>query len=527
MTLSDRLAEARAKVLALSQPVDIQQPRPPGQQEPLTRRGPGNADYPPTGAATHPLAPTTMPTNGGASPAGLGGAPTGLGSPGAMQHSRHRAPLAEAGPTLGGPDPADARLAHRPDLDLLAQQVRADVVASLGSDLTENRLSDEELRRRAFEAINAALLLRGPGLGPQEMDEVGLTVLHDTVGLGPLENLLADPGITEIMVNGATTVYVERDGLIQRHPAGFRDEQHLRRTIDRIVARVGRRVDESSPMVDARLPDGSRVHAAIPPAAIDGSVLTVRKFRRDTLDMDQLVALGSIPSDAAAFLACCVQGKLNIVVSGGTGTGKTTVLSALSAFIPDGERLITIEDAAELQLAHPHLVRLESRPPGTSGAGEISIRDLLRNALRMRPDRIIVGEVRDAAALDMLQAMSTGHNGSLGTVHASSARDALRRIETMVLFAGLDLPLRAVRDQIAAGIDVVVHLERRPSGARRVVEIAEVSNLEGEVVTLQPIFHMRAGGDALIPSGFEPGFWSRIAAHAAAMGVSLREVPAR
>lgn len=428
-------------------------------------------------------------------------------------------------PSVAGYPPAQAATAlnSRPDLHLLAQQVRADVVASLGSDLTENRLSDEELQRRAFEAINSALLLRGPGLSPPEMDEVGLMVLHDTVGLGPLENLLADPDITEIMVNGAATVYVERNGLIQRHQAEFRDEQHLRRTIDRIVARVGRRVDEAAPMVDARLPDGSRVHAAIPPAAIDGSVLTVRKFRRDTLDMDQLVALGSITPDAAAFLACCVQGKLNVVVAGGTGTGKTTLLSALSSFIPDGERIITIEDAAELQLAHPHLVRLESRPPGTSGAGEISIRDLLRNALRMRPDRIIVGEVRDAAALDMLQAMSTGHNGSLGTVHASSARDALRRIETMVLFAGLDLPLRAVRDQIAAGIDVIVHLERRPSGGRKVVEIAEVSNMEGEVVTLQPIFNLRAGEDALVPSGFEPAFWPRIAAHAAALGINLRE----
>lgn len=429
--------------------------------------------------------------------------------------------------SLGEPVPvppdtgSNPKWSSRGQLDQLAQQIRADVVANLGSDLTENRLNDEELHRRAFEAINTALILRAQGLTASEIDEVGLAVLHDTVGLGPLESLLADPEITEIMVNGAGTVYVEREGRIERHHVSFRDEQHLRRTIDRIVAQVGRRVDEASPMVDARLADGSRVHAAIPPAAIDGSVLTVRKFRRDALDLDQLVELGSITPDAAAFLACCVQSKLNIVISGGTGTGKTTLLGSLSAFIPEAERIITIEDAAELQLAHPHLVRLESRPPGTSGAGEITIRDLVRNALRMRPDRIIVGEVRDAAALDMLQAMSTGHNGSLGTVHASSARDALRRIETMVLFAGLDLPLRAVRDQIAAGIDVIVHLERHPTGGRKVVEIVEVSNLEGDVVTLQPVFHLRPGDDALIPSGFEPGFWPRIAAHAAAMGVNL------
>lgn len=542
MTLSERFAEARAKVLALSQPpeVEAREPRPPHGYE-VTGTYPRNIEQPGLVAATNGSPAAQMHLL----QAPIGGQPTpyrgdpslvatpsmiapGVAAPGMSAPVMSApGPVASTGFSPGSPateaNAAVTRAGSQSHLDLLAQQVRADVVASLGSDLTENRLSDEELQRRAFEAINSALLLRGPGLTPQEMDEVGLTVLHDTVGLGPLEKLLADADITEIMVNGATTVYVERDGKIQRHPGGFRDEQHLRRTIDRIVARVGRRVDESSPMVDARLADGSRVHAAIPPAAIDGSTLTVRKFRRDTLNMDQLVSLGSITPDAAAFLACCVQGKLNVVVSGGTGTGKTTLLASLSAFIPEGERLITIEDAAELQLAHPHLVRLESRPPGTSGAGEITIRDLLRNALRMRPDRIIVGEVRDAAALDMLQAMSTGHNGSLGTVHASSARDALRRIETMVLFAGLDLPLRAVRDQIAAGIDVIVHLERRPSGGRKVVEIAEVSNLEGEVVTLQPIFSLRASNDALVPSGFEPGFWPRIAAHAAAMGVTLRE----
>ena len=562
MSLSERLAEARAKVLALSQPSEARAqdgstdatkgqfvagasfPQPQGP--PLYRPG-APTPYPTAAPHPDPVAPNAV-TGWAGNPNGWMGSngefhagalisEDGAGSASAQDPSGFIAPAATE--TASPDDPATASIeppapanteshgtspvAMAPHLDILAQNVRADVVASLGSDLTESRLNDDDLRRRTFEAINTALLLRGPGLSPQELDFVGQTVMNDTLGLGPLEALLVDPHITEIMVNGPELVYVEREGRIAAHHACFRDEEHLRRTIDRIVARIGRRIDEAAPMVDARLQDGSRVHAAIPPAVIDGAVLTVRKFRHDTLDMDQLVALGSITADAAAFLACCVQGKLNLVVSGGTGTGKTTLLSALSAFIPDDERIITIEDAAELQLDHSHLVRMESRPPGTSGQGEITIRDLLRNALRMRPDRIIVGEVRDAAALDMLQAMSTGHNGSLGTVHASSGRDALRRIETMVLFAGLELPLRAVRDQIASGIDVVVHLERLPTGGRRVVEIAEVSSMEGDVITLQPLFSISGGEGPLMPTGFEPAFWPQIAAHVNALGINLRQ----
>lgn len=591
MSLSERLAEARAKVLALSQPQESQRqggstadqtgmfpagaafPQPqgpplyrPGAPPPFPAMPPqpdavaGNGPVPGVVGVTAAGAPITphdhdpllSPGLTHGWPGSAGGWP---GDAGVVNAAGAHGAVESQGPAASAPTPASpmttqpgqlgtspqtlapndmsthasAGAASAPPtlmaghLEILAKSVRADVVASLGSDLTENRLDDEDLRRRTYEAINTALLLRGAGLSPEELDLVGQTVMNDTLGLGPLEELLSDEHITEIMVNGPDCIYVEREGRISSHHASFRDEEHLRRTIDRIVARVGRRIDEAAPMVDARLQDGSRVHAAIPPAVIDGAVLTVRKFRRDTLDMDQLVALGSVTPDAAAFLACCVQGKLNIVVSGGTGTGKTTLLSALSAFIPDDERIITIEDAAELQLDHSHLVRMESRPPGTSGQGEITIRDLLRNALRMRPDRIIVGEVRDAAALDMLQAMSTGHNGSLGTVHASSGRDALRRVETMVLFAGLELPLRAVRDQIASGIDVLVHLERQPGGVRKVVEIAEVSAMEGEVITLQPLFGLRDSDAALVPTGFEPGFWPRIAAHMAALGVQLHQ----
>ena len=316
------------------------------------------------------------------------------------------------------------------------------------------------------------------------------------------------------MVNGAGTVYIERDGLVQSSPARFTDEEHLRRTIDRIVARVGRRIDEASPMVDARLLDGSRVNAVVPPIAIDGTTLTIRKFNRRALSMDDLIGLGCLSREAAGLLAMCVVGRLNILVSGGTGSGKTTLLGALSSFVPEDERIITIEDAAELQLDHQHLVRLESRPPTVSGAGAVEIRDLLRNALRMRPDRIIVGEVRDGAALDMLAAMNTGHDGSLGTVHASSVRDAVRRIETMVLIAGLELPIRAVRDQIGSGIDLIVHMARQKDGARRIVDIAEVVGMEGEVVTLQSLFRVdpdSTDSSTLLATGFEPRFWPRIA----------------
>ena len=433
--------------------------------------------------------------------AGTGPAPAGTA------HPAGTSTLAGSAAITQPPAPPPVPSAPSPPAALV-RDVRADVVLSLGADLNEGRLAEGSIRNRAVAAAQTALRERSPDLPPEFRDRVVVEVLDDILGLGPVEPLLRDGSVSEIMINGYGTVYVERRGVLQQEPVSFRDEAHLRRTIERIVARVGRRIDESSPMVDARLADGSRVNAVIPPICLDGASLTIRKFVADAWSMDDLIGFGTLSSDAGGFLAMCVAGRLNVLVSGGTGTGKTTLLSALSSFVPEGERLITIEDAAELRLDHRHLVRLESRPPSAGGTAGVTIRDLLRNALRMRPDRIIVGEVRDGAALDMLQAMNTGHDGSLGTVHASSVRDALRRIETMVLIAGLDVPVRAIRDQIGSGIDVVVHLERAASGARVVTDIAEIVGLEGEVVTVQSLFSRSSG--VLAPTGFEPRFWPRI-----------------
>jgi pilus assembly protein CpaF len=310
----------------------------------------------------------------------------------------------------------------------------------------------------------------------------------DILGYGPLEPLLADESITEVMVNGADHVYVERGGKIERTDVRFVDEAHLLRIIDKIVSQVGRRVDESSPMVDARLPDGSRVNAIIRPLALTGPTLTIRKFARDPYTINDLISFGTLSARAAQFLAACVRGKLNVLISGGTGTGKTTTLNAVSAFIPGDERIVTIEDAAELQLQQEHVITLESRPVNIEGTGEIKIRELVRNALRMRPDRIIVGEVRGPETLDMLQAMNTGHEGSLTTIHANSPRDALSRLETLVMTAGVDLPHRAIREQIASAFDLLVQIQRLVDGTRRVSHISEVLGMESDVITMQDIF---------------------------------------
>jgi pilus assembly protein CpaF len=323
------------------------------------------------------------------------------------------------------------------------------------------------------------------------------------------------------MVNGPDSIYIERGGRLFEVPGAFSDEGHLRRTIDKIVARVGRRVDEASPMVDARLPDGSRVNAIIPPLALDGSILTIRKFATDPYMVDDLIGFGTMSRATADFLEKCVRGRLNILVSGGTGAGKTTTLNVLSSFIPDEERVITIEDAAELQLHQSHVLRLESRPPNIEGKGEVRIRDLVRNSLRMRPDRIVVGEIRDAAALDMLQAMNTGHDGSICTVHANAPRDVLSRVETMVLMAGVDLPMRAIREQVASAIDLIVHLSRFKDGSRHVTHVTEVVGMEGDIITLQDIylFDHSAGFDdtghslgALKSTGLRPKFLDKLAA---------------
>ena len=314
-------------------------------------------------------------------------------------------------------------------------------------------------------------------------------VCADLIGYGPLEPFLGNPEITEIMVNGPSTIFVERFGKIELTNAAFENEQHLRRIIDRIVAPIGRRVDEASPMVDARLPSGYRVNATVPPLSLDGSLLTIRKFATVPFTAQDLIANGTLTANLVAFLRACVESRINIVISGGTGSGKTTLLNVVSNFIPANERIVTIEDVAELQLPRGHVLRLEKRPPNVEGKGEITIRQLVVNALRMRPDRIVVGEVRAGEALDMLQAMNTGHDGSLTTIHSNSPRDSLRRIETMVMMAGMDLPLRAIREQVASSIELVVHSERMRDGTRKVVNVTEVQGMEGDTIVMQDLFY--------------------------------------
>jgi pilus assembly protein CpaF len=359
-------------------------------------------------------------------------------------------------------------------------------IAKLGPEVFSG--SHEDLNDAVYRAVTEELALTNTPLTREERRELVSQLTDDILGYGPLERFLADDGVTEVMVNGAGNVYVERQGKIERTDASFVDDAHLMRIIDKIVSQVGRRVDEASPMVDARLPDGSRVNAIIPPLALSGPTLTIRKFSRDPYTINDLITFGSLSPRAAQFLGACVKGKLNVLISGGTGTGKTTMLNAISAFIPGDERIVTIEDAAELQLQQEHVITLESRPANIEGVGEVKIRELVRNALRMRPDRIIVGEVRGAETLDMLQAMNTGHEGSLTTIHANTPRDALARLETLVLTAGVELPHRAIREQIASAFDVLVQIARLVDGSRRVVCISEVVGMESDVVTLQDLF---------------------------------------
>jgi len=344
-------------------------------------------------------------------------------------------------------------------------------------------------------------------------------IAAEILGLGPLQPLLEDDTITEIMVNGAKNIYIERKGKVHRVPVTFENNDHVMRIIDRIVAPLGRRIDESSPYVDARLPDGSRVNAVIPPISLVGPVLTIRKFSRNPITVEQLIQFGSITQEATQFLKACVESRLNIVISGGTGSGKTTFLNVLSGFIPSDERILTIENAAELQLRQEHVVTLESRPPNIEGRGEITIRNLVVNALRMRPERIIVGEIRDEAALDMLQAMNTGHDGSMTTLHSNGPRDTLARLETMVLMAGMDLPSRAIREQVASAIDLVCHQERMRDGTRKIVNLTEISGMEGEVITMTDIFVFEQTGfengqimGRLRPTGLRPKFMDKIEA---------------
>jgi pilus assembly protein CpaF len=404
----------------------------------------------------------------------------------------------------------------------LKRQVHQSLLDTLGPKLYDARLTQSELEQKVRQTLQEVLAAGEMPLTSIDRARIAQEIADDILGYGPIEPYLRDVDVTEIMVNGPDQIFVERGGRIHPVEGRFADEGHLRRTIDKIVGRVGRRVDESSPMVDARLPDGSRINAIIPPLAVDGSLLTIRKFAADPLTADDLVAFGSITRTVSDFLASCVRGRLNILVSGGTGAGKTTTLNVLSGFIPGDERVITIEDAAELQLHQEHVLRLEARPPNIEGRGEVRIRDLVRNALRMRPDRIIVGEIRDAAALDMLQAMNTGHDGSVGTVHANSPRDVLSRVETMVLMAGVELPVRAVREQISSAVDLIVHQARFKDGSRRVTHITEVVGMEGDVITLQDlfVFDHRMGADehgrplgVLRSTGLRPTFLDKLEAN--------------
>jgi pilus assembly protein CpaF len=376
-----------------------------------------------------------------------------------------------------------------------------------------------ETQQRILEVFNTILQDEAITLSKTEKEQLYKQVVSEILGFGPLEPLLADETITEVMVNGPKNVYVERRGRLERVSVVFENDDHVLRVLDRIVSPLGRRIDESSPMVDARLPDGSRVNAVIRPLALDGPTITIRKFSKKPLTIEDLIRFGSLTKEIAEFLAACVQARLNMIVSGGTGSGKTTLLNVLSNFIPGDERIVTIENAAELQLQQEHVVRLESRPPNIEGKGEVTIRDLVINSLRMRPDRIVVGECRGGEALDMLQAMNTGHDGSLTTAHANTPRDCIARLETMCLMAGMDLPVRAIREQIASAVDVICQQERLRDGKRKVVKITEVQGMEGEVITMSDIFEFEQAGieggqviGRMRPTGLRPKFIDRIEA---------------
>jgi pilus assembly protein CpaF len=379
---------------------------------------------------------------------------------------------------------------HREEMrQELRRKLHYKVVEGLGPTLYDRQMSDAELKLRVMEMLEWALdQEESVPLSRADRLQLLQEIADDVLGYGPIDPYLSDADVTEVMVNGPHSVWVERSGRLYRTDTRFVDSTHLERIIEKIVGQVGRRIDESTPMVDARLPDGSRVNAVIHPLAIGGPFLTIRKFAVDPFTSDDLVTMGAFTEQVAGFMRRCVQGRLNVIVSGSTGSGKTTLLNVLSSYIPDADRIVTIEDAAELRLNQMHVLSLEARPPNLEGKGEVTIRDLVRNSLRMRPDRIVVGEVRDGAALDMLQAMNTGHDGSLTTIHSNSPRDTLARIETMVLMAGMDLPIRAIREQVASAVDLIVHLHRLRDGTRRITHVTEVVGMEGDIITMQDLF---------------------------------------
>jgi pilus assembly protein CpaF len=413
-----------------------------------------------------------------------------------------------------------AEVAHRVDpYARIKGVVSAALMERIASRPSQGDLTDQQLREMAREALAEIMDAEDTALSAIEKARLVEEISADVIGYGAITPYLDDPDVTEIMANGTDGVWIERRGLLEDTGISFPDEASLRRVIDRIVAGIGRRIDESSPMVDARLPDGSRVNAIIPPLAVDGPALTIRKFSKLVLGAEDYIRTGSATPVLMDFLSTCVEGKLNILVSGGTGTGKTTLLNVLSNYIPAGERIVTIEDAVELRLNQRHVVRLEARPRNIEGRGEVTIRDLVRNALRMRPDRIIVGECRGGEALDMLQAMNTGHEGSLGTLHSNTPRDALSRMETMVLMAGLDLPMRAIREQIASALDLIVHISRLRDGSRRITQVLEVVGMENDTITVNALFDFDFGAGiddngrfrgVPQPTGIRPQFSDRL-----------------
>jgi pilus assembly protein CpaF len=375
-----------------------------------------------------------------------------------------------------------------PVLDELRQKIHHHLIDELGPILYDKRLSEDDLRRRVNDELHKALAQERAPLSAADKAQLIQDVADDILGYGPIDRFLKDEDVSEVMCNGPDMVYVERAGKLEKTNVTFVDETHLRRIIDKIVSEVGRRIDEATPLCDARLPDGSRVNAVIHPLAVGGPFLTIRKFKKEKLQIDDLIRFGTLNAHAARFVQACIVGRLNTIVSGGTGTGKTTTLNVMSSFIPSDERIITVEDAKELQMHQDHVLSMEARPPNIEGRGEVTIRDLVKNCLRMRPDRIVVGECRSGEALDMLQAMNTGHDGSLTTVHANTPRDTLARLETLVLMSGYDLPVRAIREQMASAIDLIVQLSRLRDGTRRITHITEVQGMEGDVITLQDIF---------------------------------------